>query len=921
MADLEDIGVISGIGNFSPGGGEITANAGPYLSLVAGSPEYQYFATPLSNKGNPTSYFTNNQIAVAPTTPVRLVNMATGEVVTQGTGYAGAQDAIAQAAQLTATGGNKANWEIQIVPPESNSFQTVAREKANQSFLNQALDIVGDAALGLMVGGPIGAAIAAGASAAGVNVSDIAYPIMGAMIPGLGPIAGAALGSAASSTIQGRSIKDTLIRAGLTAATAGIMEGTGLGNKLSDTVSGALKDIGFKPLVDDVIKNVTSGAITKQAGDEIIATAILSQAGSSGTAATVSSLANSVAQSNPGYKLDQNASSKLTQADPDAVKTTLVTGTPGAGTAATAGVTAAAAAGAGGTNTTKADSTEKSDFTATGTPGAGTPTTAGIGSSAATSATNNQSTKDNSNGQDITATGTRGAGTPATSSLVSSTMQIDPAVQKLIDEQLQKSEETKGLTTKDLIQLGLLTPSLIDQLIRAVSGGGDGGTLPVDTSGVKFTPLNREQNLNTGAGPVSGLGRYGFDPFAYGQATGNQPTEYMFFGKGLGGDFSINTGAGAGGDAGAGGTKADTTTKPITTTTTTSDGKVTVTQGDTTGIRPPGFTGTMFNQKIGDTQVVDGKTYVWGGNDKGWQFLATTNDGKQVLMPGNGATNVTSIADAFKSGLYKQLTPEETLKATALERAVEAAPTAAAATALNPNAVYIDIDAATARALGNPSLAGTVMTSNELQRAKLAADEQTRLNTIAAIPAQVEAVRAAPTAGLTARSYYMDYVTPLASSYFSTGKLDAAGARGLQQAVEPFIAANDLSGAQNAVNTYLTAGGLAAPAMAEGGEVEDDMVKHLIEYRKGGGHEGPGRVKGIGSGQDDKIPAWLSDGEYVWSAQDVADLGDGSTDEGVRRLDRMRQMVRKQAGRKDVKKIAKPQRGIDDMLKAVGGRV
>jgi hypothetical protein len=106
----------------------------------------------------------------------------------------------------------------------------------------------------------------------------------------------------------------------------------------------------------------------------------------------------------------------------------------------------------------------------------------------------------------------------------------------------------------------------------------------------------------------------------------------------------------------------------------------------------------------------------------------------------------------------------------------------------------------------------------------------------------------------------------------------------------------------------------------EGGEIHDDMVKHLVEYRKGGGHQGPGKVTGIGSGQEDLIPAWLSDGEYVWSAQDVADLGDGSTDEGVRRLDKMRQMVRKQAGRKDVKKIAKPQKGIDTMLKAVGGQ-
>jgi hypothetical protein len=109
------------------------------------------------------------------------------------------------------------------------------------------------------------------------------------------------------------------------------------------------------------------------------------------------------------------------------------------------------------------------------------------------------------------------------------------------------------------------------------------------------------------------------------------------------------------------------------------------------------------------------------------------------------------------------------------------------------------------------------------------------------------------------------------------------------------------------------------PVKKEGGEINDDMVKHLVDYHKNGGHQGPGQVKGIGSGQEDKIPAYLSDGEYVWSAQDVADLGDGSTDEGVRRLDKMRKMVRQQAGRKDVKKIAKPQKGIDRMLKAVGG--
>lgn len=126
-------------------------------------------------------------------------------------------------------------------------------------------------------------------------------------------------------------------------------------------------------------------------------------------------------------------------------------------------------------------------------------------------------------------------------------------------------------------------------------------------------------------------------------------------------------------------------------------------------------------------------------------------------------------------------------------------------------------------------------------------------------------------------------------------------------------------GAQSAEFAFFQPEAEGAVKLKEGGEADDDMVKHLVEYSSGRGHMGPGQVKGIGSGQEDLIPAWLSDGEYVWSAQDVADLGDGSTDEGVRRLDKMRQMVRKQAGRKDTKKIAKPQRGIEHMLKAVGG--
>lgn len=59
---------------------------------------------------------------------------------------------------------------------------------------------------------------------------------------------------------------------------------------------------------------------------------------------------------------------------------------------------------------------------------------------------------------------------------------------------------------------------------------------------------------------------------------------------------------------------------------------------------------------------------------------------------------------------------------------------------------------------------------------------------------------------------------------------------------------------------------------------------------------GGGNVRGPGSGRDDKIDALLSDGEYVMDAETVAMLGDGSLDEGARRLDQMRANLRKHKG-------------------------
>lgn len=52
-------------------------------------------------------------------------------------------------------------------------------------------------------------------------------------------------------------------------------------------------------------------------------------------------------------------------------------------------------------------------------------------------------------------------------------------------------------------------------------------------------------------------------------------------------------------------------------------------------------------------------------------------------------------------------------------------------------------------------------------------------------------------------------------------------------------------------------------------------------------------VKGEGDGRQDKIPALLSDGEYVFDAETVSMLGNGSSDAGAKKLDEMRQKIRK----------------------------
>ena len=201
-------------------------------------------ANPADVKGNPSAFVPLDENA-----GYRLYDARTGQYVAEGVGAQGLQDVYSMAQNLSATGGTNADWRVEMRKSGSESWSTMARDKPKSDALG---NILGDIALGAGVGllgaatGGLGlaavpAALAGGAaggalSAAGANVTDIALPVAGAMIPGVGPVLGATLGSAASSTAQGRSLEDTLLRAGLTAGTAGLMQGTGLGKDISSAL-------------------------------------------------------------------------------------------------------------------------------------------------------------------------------------------------------------------------------------------------------------------------------------------------------------------------------------------------------------------------------------------------------------------------------------------------------------------------------------------------------------------------------------------------------------------------------------------------------------------------------------------------------------------------------------------------------------
>ena len=246
--DIEPLGNIGGL--LTPREDFVPNIQSVYGDIIQNAPDYQYFTAPLSNQGRTTAtYGGQNNIVVAPDTPIRVVDNATGQVVYSGVGYEGAQGAIDAANALSASTGKKANWDIQVAGPTMQGFESVSTDRPDVSGLGILADVALPVA-GSLLAGPLGLG-ALGLGAAGTAA------------------AGAALGSGLSSAAQGRSLEDALLRAAIAGGTSylgGQLFGPSsptsptAGGINADLIPNALEGLNFGSIASTAVPaGVTSG--------------------------------------------------------------------------------------------------------------------------------------------------------------------------------------------------------------------------------------------------------------------------------------------------------------------------------------------------------------------------------------------------------------------------------------------------------------------------------------------------------------------------------------------------------------------------------------------------------------------------------------------------------------------------------------
>ena len=179
-----------GAGDIVPG-----TTAGILANLGIENPNVPVFE--LLGSANKGGSNVNERMTFAPQPgqSYRLVNKATGEVLGEASTPEGISALVEQSNALSKQLGKKADIAFEQSNPEvfGGGYTQMFRDQPNE-----------------LVGGVLG------------KVMDIGLPVLGAALGG--PI-GAGLASAASSAAQERSLKDTLLRAALTAGTAAAFPG------------------------------------------------------------------------------------------------------------------------------------------------------------------------------------------------------------------------------------------------------------------------------------------------------------------------------------------------------------------------------------------------------------------------------------------------------------------------------------------------------------------------------------------------------------------------------------------------------------------------------------------------------------------------------------------------------------------------
>lgn len=171
----------------------------PSLDFRTLGDQQGYYFTTNAGRAAKTKASPSGFVALNPNAQYRLVNeRGKNQVVASGTGEGGLQSAYQIAQQLSAEQGKKADWKLEVFDPAVGKWVVQADDDPKGSILGTIADIalpLAGAVLLPGVGGALGGALGAGLGAAG--------------------------GSTLSSVAQGRSLGDTLMRAGLSGVTAG----------------------------------------------------------------------------------------------------------------------------------------------------------------------------------------------------------------------------------------------------------------------------------------------------------------------------------------------------------------------------------------------------------------------------------------------------------------------------------------------------------------------------------------------------------------------------------------------------------------------------------------------------------------------------------------------------------------------------